>query len=137
MKFEKSFFKNLVIIAVPIILQNLMQSFINMLDTIMVGQLGATEIAAVGLGNQIFFILNMILFGISSGAAIFIAQYWGKKDIPAIRKFLGLALMLALGIAVLFTAAALIAPEQLIALYTNDPAVIKSGGEYLRTVAIS
>ena len=77
MKFEKSFFKNLVIIAVPIILQNLMQSFINMLDTIMVGQLGATEIAAVGLGNQIFFILNMILFGISSGAAIFIAHYWG------------------------------------------------------------
>lgn len=137
MKFEKSFFKNLVIIAVPIILQNLMQSFINMLDTIMVGQLGATEIAAVGLGNQIFFILNMILFGISSGAAIFIAQYWGKKDIPAIRKFLGLALTLALGVAVLFTAAALIAPERLIALYTNDPAVIKSGGEYLRTVAIS
>ncbi len=137
MKFEKSFFKNLVIIAVPIILQNLMQSFINMLDTIMVGQLGATEIAAVGLGNQIFFILNMILFGISSGAAIFIAQYWGKKDIPAIRKFLGLALTLALGVAVLFTAAALIAPERLIALYTNDPAVIKSGGEYLRTVAVS
>lgn len=42
-------------------------------------------IAAVGLGNQIFFLLNMVLFGISSGAAIFVAQHWGKKDIPGIR----------------------------------------------------
>ena len=73
-------FKSLFVIALPIILQNLMQSTVNMLDTLMVGQLGSVEIAAVGLGNQIYMLLNMVLFGISSGGAIFIAQFWGKKD---------------------------------------------------------
>ena len=79
------FFRILLTIALPIILQNLMQSLVNMLDTVMVGRLDSVAIAAVGLGNQIFFLLNMVLFGISSGAAIFVAQYWGKKDIPRIR----------------------------------------------------
>lgn len=79
------FFRILLTIALPIILQNLMQSLVNMLDTVMVGRLDSVAIAAVGLGNQIFFLLNMVLFGISSGAAIFVAQYWGKKDIPGIR----------------------------------------------------
>lgn len=73
------FFRILLTIALPIILQNLMQSLVNMLDTVMVGRLDSVAIAAVGLGNQIFFLLNMVLFGISSGAAIFVAQYWGKK----------------------------------------------------------
>ena len=68
------FYKTLFSLALPITLQNLMQVFVNMLDTIMVGQLGAAEIASVGLGNQIYFILNMILFGTSSGGAIFISQ---------------------------------------------------------------
>lgn len=79
------FFRILLTIALPIILQNLMQSLVNMLDTVMVGRLDSVAIAAVGLGNQIFFLLNMVLFGISSGAAIFVAQHWGKKDIPGIR----------------------------------------------------
>ena len=75
------FYKTLFLIAVPMILQNLMQTFINMLDTIMVGRLGSVQIAAVGLGNQVFFLLNMVVFGVSSGASIFIAQFWGQKNI--------------------------------------------------------
>ena len=131
------FFPMLVTIALPIILQNLMQSLVNMLDTIMVGQLGAVAIAAVGLGNQIFFMLNMILFGISSGAAIFVAQYWGKRDIGGLRKTLGLALTLAAVVASLFTVAAVLAPHFLIGLYSEDPLVVEAGGNYLRVVALS
>ena len=131
------FFPMLVTIALPIILQNLMQSLVNMLDTIMVGQLGAVAIAAVGLGNQIFFMLNMVLFGISSGAAIFVAQYWGKKDIGGLRKTVGLALTLATAVAALFTAAAAFAPYFLIGLYSEDPLVVEAGGRYLRVVALS
>lgn len=131
------FFSMLITIALPIILQNLMQSLVNMLDTIMVGQLGSVAIAAVGLGNQIFFLLNMILFGISSGAAIFVAQYWGKKDIPGVRRTLGLSLTLATVVATLFMLAAVIAPFFLIGLYSNDPLVIQEGGKYLRLVALS
>ncbi len=131
------FFRTLLTIALPIILQNLMQSLVNMLDTIMVGWLGAVAIAAVGLGNQIFFLLNMILFGVASGAAIFVAQYWGKKDIAGIRRTLGLALTLAAVVAVLFTLVAILAPYFLIGLYSEDSAVVGAGGCYLRLVALS
>ena len=75
-----SFIKSLFVIALPIILQNFLSSFVNMLDTVMVGQLGSVEIAAVGLANQIFFVMNIMTFGIISGASVFISQYWGKKD---------------------------------------------------------
>ena len=131
------FSRTLLTIALPIILQNLMQSLVNMLDTIMVGRLGAVAIAAVGLGNQIFFLLNMILFGMASGAAIFVAQYWGKKDIGGIRRTLGLALTLATVVAMLFTLAAVVAPSFLIGLYSDDPLVVAEGGRYLRVVAFS
>ena len=131
------FSRTLLTIALPIILQNLMQSLVNMLDTIMVGRLGAVAIAAVGLGNQIFFLLNMILFGVASGAAIFVAQYWGKKDIGGIRRTLGLALTLATVVAMLFTLAAVVAPSFLIGLYSDDPLVVAEGGRYLRVVAFS
>lgn len=130
-------FVNLFAIAVPIILQNLTQSFINMLDTIMVGRLGEIEIAAVGLGNQIYFMMTMILFGIASGGAIFIAQFWGKKDIAGIRKTLGFSLTVAAAIGILFMLGALFIPETLISLYSSDQAVIHYGGAYLRAVGIS
>ena len=137
MTIDKKFYKTLFFVAVPITLQNLMQSMVNMLDSIMVGQLGSLEIAAVGLGNQIFFILNMILFFISSGGSIFIAQYWGKKDVANIRKTLGLMISFSLIISALFTVAALFFPKLLISFYSNDPKVIEVGGQYLRLVAIS
>ena len=136
-KIDKHFYKTLFFVALPITLQNLTQSFVNMLDTIMVGQLGSIEIAAVGLGNQIFFILNMILFGIASGGSIFISQYWGKKDLPNIHKILGLLLFLASIVSLLVTLFACIIPETLISLYSNDKQVISVGGHYLRIVAIS
>ena len=66
------FYNTLFSIAIPIILQNLLQTFVNMIDTVMVGRLGSVAIASVGLGNQIFFMLNMVVFGVSSGASIFI-----------------------------------------------------------------
>ena len=137
MTIDKKFYKTLFFVAVPITLQNLMQSMVNMLDSIMVGQLGSLEIAAVGLGNQIFFILNMILFGIASGGSIFIAQYWGKKDVANIRKTLGLMISFSLIFSALFTVAALFFPKLLISFYSNDPKVIEVGGQYLRLVAIS
>ena len=131
------FYSTLFTIALPIVLQNFLQTFVNILDTVMVGRLGATEIAAAGLGNQIFFILNMMLFGISSGGAIFVAQYWGKKDIAGIRRTLGMTLALSFALSLVFTAAALFFPHELISLYSSDDRVIALGGRYLRCVAWS
>lgn len=134
---SKGFYSSLVAIAIPISLQALLQNFVNMLDTIMIGRLGSVEIAAVGLGNQIFFILNMILFGITSGGGVFIAQFWGKKDLAGIRKSLGLMTLIAFVVSVIFTITCLLIPNQLIRLYSPDPQVIQVGGTYLRFVCLS
>lgn len=134
---SKAFYSSLVAIAIPISLQALLQNFVNMLDTIMIGRLGSVEIAAVGLGNQIFFILNMILFGITSGGGVFIAQFWGKKDLAGIRKSLGLMTLIAFVVSFIFTIVCLLIPNQLIRLYSPDPQVIQVGGNYLRFVCLS
>ncbi len=133
----KGFYSSLFTIAIPISLQALLQNFVNMLDTVMIGRLGSVEIAAVGLGNQIFFILNMILFGITSGGGVFIAQFWGKKDIRGIRKSLGLMTLIAAFVAVVFTVLGLFIPHQLIRIYSPDPEVVRVGGEYLRLACLS
>lgn len=130
-------FKSLFVIALPIILQNLMQSTVNMLDTLMVGQLGSVEIASVGLGNQIYMLLNMVLFGISSGGAIFIAQFWGKKENSGIWKMEGVMFSFSIVIALIFTFASVFFPKFLIGLYSKDFHVIEIGARYLRIVAFS
>lgn len=131
------FYKTLFSIAIPIILQNLLQTFVNMMDTVMVGRLGATEIAAVGLGNQIFFMLNMVIFGVSSGCSIFIAQFWGAQDIKGIRKTFGCMALVCFSVALVFMACGMCIPETLIGFYSEDAAVVSEGARYLRTVAIS
>lgn len=131
------FYSSLIAIALPIMLQNLLQTFVNILDTIMIGRLGSLEIAAVGLGNQVFFVLNMILFGITSGGAVFIAQFWGKKDIKGIQKTLGLMIFLDVFFSLIFTIFCLIIPEKIISLYSNDMEVISLGADYLRIVCLS
>lgn len=128
---NKSFLKPLFTIAFPIILQDFLSSFVNMLDTIMVGQLGAVDIAAVGLGNQIFFVMSLGVFGIASGGQIFIAQYWGKKDLDRIHRTTGMMLQLSLAFTALFAAVSIIFPEFCLSIYSNDVGVFRSGGDTL------
>lgn len=134
---NKSFLIPLFTIAFPIILQDFLSSFVNMLDTIMVGQLGAVDIAAVGLGNQLFFVMSLGVFGIASGGQIFIAQYWGKKDIKSINKTTGMMLKLALGFTVLFATISILFPEFCLSIYSKDQEVVTRGAQYLRVVAPS
>ena len=91
---DKIYWKTLLTIAIPIALQNFISNGLNMVDVMMIGQLGDTSVAGVGLANEISFVLGMVTFGISSGGAIFAAQYWGKKDIPNLRKVLGISLLI-------------------------------------------
>ncbi|MGP1595355.1 MAG: MATE family efflux transporter [Treponema sp.] len=93
---DRQFFSQLFTIAVPIMLQNFVNSFVNMLDTFMIGRLGEAEISAAGLGNQIFFLLNLLLFAIGSSTSVFTGQFWGRKDTAgvAVTCILPLALLL-------------------------------------------
>ncbi len=134
---DRRFFSTLLKIAVPITIQQFVSSMTNMLDVLMIGQLGETSIAALGLSNQIFFLLSILLFGISSGSAIFTAQYWGNKDLSNLKRVMGIGLSLAIGIAIIYTIIALFLPEIILSFYTNDAAVIALGSQYLRIVGIS
>ncbi|MDR0583728.1 MAG: MATE family efflux transporter [Treponema sp.] len=134
---DRQFYRSLFAIALPIMFQNFINSAVNMLDTVMIGRLGTVEIAAVGLGNQVFFLYNLALFGLCSGASIFTAQFWGKRDIAGIRKNTGFCLILALSGASLVTLAASLVPGKIIGVYSRDPAVIAAGSEYLRMLAPS
>jgi putative MATE family efflux protein len=132
---DRQFYRNLFAIAVPIMFQNLINAFVNMVDTVMIGRLGTVEIAAVGLGNQVFFLYILILFGIVSGGSIFTAQFWGKRDLGGIRKNTGFCLVLSLSTALIFSAGAVLFPRSIIGIYSRDPLVIASGALYLRTLA--
>ncbi len=129
---DRDYFSQVLHIALPIATQQLVTSSLNMASVVIIGQKGDVAVAAVGLANQIFFLLNLVLFGIGSGMAIFTAQLWGKRDVPNIRKVLGLSLKLQIGMALLFFALAQTIPAQLIGIYSLDEQVIATGGEYLR-----
>ena len=134
---DKIFLKAMLAIALPIALQNLITSSLNMVDTLMITTLGQTSIAAVGLANQFFFFYILIVFGINSGTSIFIAQYWGKEDIKSIRKVLGLAVSLSAVMGTVFTIIAFLFPQLIMRILIDEPAVIKIGSDYLRIVALS
>ncbi|MBI5823631.1 MAG: MATE family efflux transporter [Chloroflexi bacterium] len=134
---DRSFLKEMLVIAVPISFQQLINASLNMIDVIMVGQLGEASIAALGLSNQVFFVLILLMFGTTSGMAIFTAQFWGKQEIEPIRKVLGMSIVTTSSIALLFTLAATIMPRTVLGFYTNDTEVIEIGAQYLRIVGFS
>jgi len=134
---DKEYYRRLYKIALPIALQQFIMSSLNMVGVVMIGQLGAVPVAAVGLANQIFFLLNLMLFGITSGSAMFTAQLWGKRDILNIRKVLGLALTLGLIAGMIFLIIAEIFPAGALSIYSKDPSVIALGSDYLRIIGFS
>ncbi len=128
---DPEYYRRLVQIGLPIALQQFVMSSLNLVSVMIIGQLGETAIAAVGLANQIGFLNNLLLFGITSGSAIFTAQLWGKGDVPSIRKVLGLCLSLGMLGGVFFWAVSLFFPQLALGIYSKDAAVVTLGSQYL------
>ncbi|MDF2592841.1 MAG: family efflux transporter [Clostridia bacterium] len=133
---DRAFYNKMFTIAVPIMLQNLMSSLLNMIDTVMVGALGDAQLAAVGLANQVFFVFFLLIYGINSGCGIFIAQYWGSKDEDNIKRTVGFSVVVGTVVGLLFTLVALYLPRQIMQLFTTDSAVIEYGIIYMRFVSL-
>lgn len=129
---DPDYFPNIQKIAIPIIIQQLMFSGLNMLGVVFVGQKGETAVAAVGLAGQLAFLLNLVHFGIISGAAMFTAQFWGKKDIPNLRRVLGLCLIFAISASAVFLLLAQLLPSQILSIYSKDAQVVALGTGYVR-----
>lgn len=137
MAVDKKFYSEMLQIAIPIALQNLIASSLNTMDTIMVTSLGSAAIAGVGLANQLFFLFIMLSFGINTGSSVIMAQYWGRKDTHGVRHIFGLSLTLCVILGTIFTGIALLFPEFILSIMIKDPEVIKNGTIYLRVVAFS
>lgn len=134
---DKKFYKMVLFLAFPIILQNLIASSVNMLDTMMIGQVGEVELAAVGIANQFYFIFSLFIMGISSGCAVFISQLWGKKDKNNIQKVLGIGLVSGVLITLIFTMVGFVFSKQIIGIFNIDAKVIEIGASYLKIVVFS
>lgn len=134
---DKEFWSLILTLAVPIALQNLLSSSLAIVDNLMIGRLGDIAVGAIGVSAQIAQLVNISLFGITSGGTIFAAQYWGKKDPDGIRRTYGLVICCCAAVSLL--AAALIStfPEVVLGFYTNSEAIIREGAKYLSIAAFS
>lgn len=129
-KENKIFYKTLLTLCIPIIIQNLLSTLINMVDTIMVGGLGEVSVAAIGIANQYFFLYNMALSGIIGGAGLFIAQFFGKNDKENIRKITALGSLSALALGIIFAAMAIFSPKFIIHFFSLDESVVEIAVNY-------
>lgn len=134
---NKNFIKDLLNISIPIIIQNFISSSLNLIDNFMIGNLGDTAIAAVGLSNQFFFLYVLILFGVNSGTGIFVSQFLGKKDIKNIKKVLGISIIIGSIVSFVFMLLGLGFPNKIIKFFVKDNYVIDLGSKYLRIAVIS
>ncbi len=124
-------------LGLPIMMQNLFTVLGSTITTLMTGQLGDVPLAAVGLANQLYFILSLVQFGISSGAAIFTAQFWGNNDEDGIAKVLGVSLLVDVFVSSIFMTIALAFPGRFLQLFTTDKQVIALGVSVLTIAGFS
>ncbi len=134
---DKSFYRSLIALAIPISLQNLITFAVGFADNLMVSQLGDAAVSGVYMGNQIQTFLQLMLTGVVQTTGILAAQYWGKRDMRSIKEIVSLAMRVGLGLGLFTMVLALLLPTQLIGLLTNETDVIADGAAYLTIVAWS
>ena len=113
----RAFYRNLFAIAIPIIIQNGITNFVSLLDNIMVGQVGTIPMSGVSIVNGLLFVFNLCVFGASSGAGIFTAQFYGSRDDAGIRYTFRFKVLICLVIAVLGSLIFTFGDRLLIGLY--------------------
>lgn len=123
--------------TLPLTLEILIGYFINAVGTIMVGRLGETSVAAVGIANQFFYLLTFLFIGICNASIIFTSQFWGRKDVDSLHKVLGVSLAANITGAFIFSFAAVVFPRTIMGIFTDNSAVIASGVAYLRIIGLS
>ena len=132
-RFYKSFFSMTLLIA----LQNLITFSVSLADNIMIGSYSETALSGVAIVNQIQFLLQMLMTGISNGISVLGSQYWGKRQDGPIRKVASIGVSLAIGTGLLMMALVTVFPSQVLHLLCNDEAVIAEGLRYLRIISWS
>ena len=140
---NKAFYRTLFSIMLPILLQNVITNFVNLIDNVMVGQVGTEPMSGVAIVNQLIFVFNLAIFGGLAGAGIFTAQFYGKEDNEGIRYTFRIKWYIALVTFAAFTAVLLTMGDRLINLYINEGSeeldmalTLESARSYLKIIMI-
>lgn len=134
---DRSFYRQLRSLVLPIAFQQFMLAAVSASDAIMLGRLSQDSMAAVSLAGQVQFVFSLYLATMTIGASMFAAQYWGKGDVKAVERILGMVLLFTLPVSLGFSLTAALAPSALMRIFTPEPALIAYGAEYLRAVSPS
>lgn len=134
---DKVFYKMLLSLALPVTLQNIVIFLTQMLDTVMLGELGDVAMSASSLANQPFFLFNMLTFGLGSGAAVLTAQYWGKRELRPICLIITMIVKISMAIGLIVCVLVFFFPTQIMSVFSSDLDVIETGASYLRIICFS
>ena len=134
---DRSFYRSLITLAVPISLQNLVTFAVSFADNVMIGSLGDDAISGVYIGGQLQSVLQMFVGGIEGAILILAAQYWGKKDTQSIRKVVSIGIKFALAVGLLSSLVAVLFPQWVIRAFTTEPGVIQEGAAYVQIVGFT
>ncbi|MCI9557517.1 MAG: MATE family efflux transporter [Lawsonibacter sp.] len=132
MKQKPGFYREVAALATPIVLQNLITSSLNLVDTFMVGMLGEVPMAAVTLANVPLFVIQLFIFGVQSGSTVLFSQYWGKRDMESINRVFGVALYTVLAVASVMAVVLLAFPVEFLRFFGNQQEVIQEAARYGR-----
>ncbi|MBR3929339.1 MAG: MATE family efflux transporter [Clostridia bacterium] len=128
---SKAFYMQVTKIALPIMAQQFVTSFVNLIDNIMVGQVSQSALTAVSVANRFYMLAASVLWGLSGAAGIFIAQNYGAKKYERCQKFLNLNITLGAGVMAAFTVILFIVPEWTLRLFSKNDEIIGLGLEYV------
>ena len=132
-----SFYKTVAGISIPIALQGLITCGVNMMDTIMIGAVGETQLSAVSLANQFINVFHIFCMGIGMGASVLVARYYGMKDSVGLKNTVTIMLRLCLGMSALFCVGTIFSPRQIMMIYTGEEQIIYHGIQYLNYSVIT
>ena len=134
---KDNFYRQMLKLTIPIIIQNLLSAAVNSADVIMLNYVGQSSISAVSLAANYSSILFMVYYGLGTGASLLCSQYSGKNNLQAIHAVEGIALRFSVGISILVALIAFMMPQRMMQLFTADPELITIGSSYLRVMGIT
>ena len=133
---SKQFYINILVLSLPVILQQLLRVSVDTLDSIMLGHIDQLQMSAVSQAQQIFFIFYTVCCGIGAGCCVLVAQYWGKHDRDTIKTLGAIGIKGAAVFGVIFAVLVMLWPDKFLRIYSNDPELIRIGASYLRIAAV-
>lgn len=137
MIYDKSLYKNLSAVVLPIALQYLMASLVSASDAFMLGFLDQDSLSASSLAGQVAFVFSLFYGAFVSGLTVLAAQYWGKGDRETADKVFSVSMRYTLIVGIVFTLGTALIPELIMQFFTSSPVLITEGARYLRTVSLS